>query len=293
MAVSVLHKQAAQGTEIVDATVRRSFPFGYAGRHLFLVLTAYLDASGSADSQALTVAGYVSSDARLKHFGAEWFRLLRRYRLNDGFHMTDFVAGAEPYRRWGKKREERLLEFIRVVNRAAIFPVSVTIPIATYSSALSEDQRARCGNPYFVAAWGCFHEVTKWLRANRPPEDEVAYVYDQGDQGRGEVFKAFNFVYDDHELRKMHRLISMDFQSKMRFTPIQAADILAWTVQDDVLRSIGVDRRPRPESLAQLRLSEILYPTPDQLREIVNHFAAADIRRGSGWKTQPIHRADA
>lgn len=252
-----------------------------------MILTAYLDASGSADSEVLTVAGYVSSETKLRRFSKQWARLLGKYRLRS-FHMTDFIAGTGPYKRWRRKGDDRLLSFVRVANRAAMFPVSVSIPFATYN-ALSASYRERCGNPYFFAAWGCFHEITRWLRATRSERDSVAYVYDQGDQGRGEVFKVFNLVHDDARLRAMHRIVSMEFQSKERFTPIQAADIVAWAAQDEVLKQLGVHRPPRPMPLQELRMPRLLYPTVDQLRDVAARFAQADIRRGRRWKTNPIN----
>src|SRR3990167_9316591 len=265
----------------------RAFPFGYVGVRLFVILTASLDGAGKPDSEGVAVAGLVSTETRLRRFSKQWGRLLTKYRL-PFFHAAQCMARKGPYRKWRDKWDERLLSFVRVANLAILYPVGVSIPTETYNK-LPRWDRERSGNQYFFAAWGCFHEATRWLRTSRPDRDKVAYVYDWGDEGRGEVSKVGNFIHDDIDLRAMHRIVSMEFQSKEMFTPIQAADLIAWAVRDEVLRRLGVSRPPRPTPLLSLRMPLLLYPTPDQLRDIAARFASANIRQGRGWKANPLN----
>lgn len=277
----------------VAETFRLAWPSTYTGARLVTTLTAYLYAGRT--SSVLTVAGYVSDADRWEAFESEWQDALAGYGI-DFFHMTDFAARKGEYKSWGDKANCRLVKLLSIINGAAIAAVSITIPLGLWKSALSDEEKARSGNPYCLAAFGCLHEITRWMRQHRSAADEIAYVYDQGDQGRGEVFKLFNAVYDDPNLRREYRLLSMRVEDKKRFVPLQAADVLAWEWNREAPKRLGLDSTPSQQEfrlLDQVPWHYWGFAHEGSIRQLAGFFSRIDLRSNTlGWDTSsPIDEA--
>ncbi len=234
------HSSCPRRSYVAEA-FRLAWPADYKGARLIVALTAYLDASWT--SSAVTVAGYVSDVDRWASFETEWQDVLTGYGI-EYFHMKDFAAREGDYKSWGPKGDCRLVRLLEIINASVLAAVSITVPLGLWRAVLSDEERERSGNPYCIAGFGCFREITRWMRRECGAGDEVAYVYDQGDKGRGEIFKLFNAVYDSQDLRREYRLLSMKVEDKKRFVPLQAADILAWERNREVPKGLGLDAMP-------------------------------------------------
>jgi hypothetical protein len=100
-------------------TLRLSFPGHLAPRdRLVLTLHGYFDESGThAGSDALAVAGYLSTAEQRDLFEREWRAALNEWGL-DFFQMTDFSNRAKVYQSWTDQDcRFRLARLIGTANR--------------------------------------------------------------------------------------------------------------------------------------------------------------------------------
>jgi hypothetical protein len=75
------------------------------------------------------------------------------------------------------------------------------------------------------------------------PSARIAYVFEAGTRGSGEIQKTFDWNYTDREQRPKLKLLSLKFEGK-EFAPLQAADILAYELYRYFPRTVS----PPPSS---------------------------------------------
>jgi hypothetical protein len=217
------------------------FPPTLAHRdRLVLALHAYFDESGThADSEVVTVAGYISTAEQWELFGEAWRSEMAAYGL-EFFHMTDFANRAGAYKDWTEQeRRDRLARLIRIINQHAIASVGIAIPLRAFNQIFPKNAKRFVGGAYGLAAAACFLHVANILSPNYPSA-RIAYVFEIGARGSGEVKKVFDWNYKDREQRPKLKLLSIKFEGK-EFTPLQAADILAYELYRLVPHEIGLD----------------------------------------------------
>jgi hypothetical protein len=213
--------------------LRESFVLSFPSKicpedRLVLVLKGYFDESGTHDgSRAISVAGYLSTPEKWLAFEQEWQAAKDAYGL-EFFHMTDFVARQEEYADWSDaERGERLANLIAIINRNVIASVGFALPVRDYYSIFSKTAKRYVGGPYGLAALSCFMDASKAIRSQLP-DARIAYVFERGVKGKGQVMKVFDRVCDDFEVRESNRLASLTYEDKRDFSPLEAADILAY-----------------------------------------------------------------
>jgi hypothetical protein len=230
------------------------FPPGLAQRdRLVLALHAYFDDSGThAESEVVTVAGYISSAEQWKVFEQEWGSALNEWGL-EFFHMSKFANKAPGYADWtDQDRRFRFARLVGVMNRHVIASVGIAIPKRAFDQIFPKKAKRFVGGAYGLAATACFLEVARVLEPDYPSA-RIAYVFEAGTRGSGEISKVFNWNFDDREQRSKMKLLSITFEGK-EFLPLQAADILAYELYRLVPHEIGIDvaTRPRTENLSML-----------------------------------------
>jgi hypothetical protein len=121
----------------------------------------------------------------------------------------------------------------------------------------------------------------------RPWDLWIAYVFEDGTAGRGQLQKAFEYNRRDPDQKKNLRLRSLRLEDKRTSAPLQAADILAYELYRQLPRQIGLDPRPpRQPILRMLARPPRSWGTfdEDELKkwsEIVQ--LSADIASEQGW----------
>jgi len=218
-----------------------------------LTLTAYLDESGThAGSEAIAMAGYMSTTQLWAGFEGEWAKALKAYGL-DRFHMTDFAVGAGPYRTWGRQKSEyRFKKLVEIVNAHILASIGIVVPMKLYETVFSAKAKRVCGGPYGLAASLIMIDAPKVLKKGST-DIQIAYVFEAGARGAGQVLKRFQENLKDPDNRKHFKLLSLRFEDKRRFLPLQAADILAYELYKHLPRTLGLDQRaPRVAHLMLL-----------------------------------------
>ncbi len=217
-----------------------------------MTYTAYFDESGTHDgSPAVSVAGYVSTDDRWTAFGADWRCALDEFELGY-FHMTDFANRAGRYASWTEgERRDRFERLVAIINKHAMASVGTVIQRELYERLVTGAARQRSGGLYGLAAVSCAMTMDK--RLPTAPDQQVAYVFESGAPGHGQLERILRDNMHDPEAPDHVRIVSVGFENKRQLTPLQAADILAYELYKHLPRQLGLDHRPiRRTNLEQL-----------------------------------------
>lgn len=193
-----------------------------------MTLTAYFDASGTHrqdGSLAMCVAGYVSTPRRWKKFEREWEELLREEGIS-AFHRTDLESLRKEFKGWTVERRDRVVKRAhKIIKRWALMGVAVGFPFDLYERIIhTPELRKRFSKPYALCTMRCIIPLSEWA-TEQGYRDPINYVFDRGDEGRGQVLNAFRL--SDHD---RYLLGTCQFEDKKKFVPLQAADVLAYEV---------------------------------------------------------------
>lgn len=236
---------------------------------LVAVLTGYFDESGTqAGSPVVVVAGYVARQDQWETFGEQWERALRDWHI-PFFHMTDYENRQKYFGDWtGRERYERLARLYDIISGNVQFSISTSILKSDYAAVRAPKEKAKIGGMYGLAAAGCLIYTAEEFRAI-DDQGWVAYVFEAGAKGRHQVDRVFALNERNPVLKERYRLLSLRFEDKRQFAPLQAADILAYEIYKHLPREIGIDdHRWRQYPIS--RLIEVprrwIYPTSELIR---------------------------
>jgi len=199
---------------------------------LTAVLKAFFDESGSDDTPALLIAGYVSTESRWERFERRWTEVLESEGIQRGFHMLDFETGSGEFRGplWTPERKDHLFrQLAEIIGREAMFEVAAGVSISDFkavSSRVGKRFRANIKTPYALCVLLCITHITLWAR-KRWRNEEVALVFDQGRKFTGEILQWYKQAASWGKLREFHKVKSIGVARKEEQLALQAADILA------------------------------------------------------------------
>lgn len=210
------------------------------------MLTFYGDESGTHDrsgkqpgSDVVAVAGYIAKNEEWERFNDSWSNCLKQYGVSE-FHMADCVPQGKnpPYQGWSRdKCDEFRKDLIDIANRHTLGGFGGLVIVEEYDSILPENIKCKRGykHPYHF----CFHILIDILlpeveKLGRPAGEQIAFVFDQQQQfadGAKELFENIKSLRDRHNL-----LGSLTFGSSKQHLPLQAADLLVYTVRRELSR---------------------------------------------------------
>ena len=248
-----------------------------------LVLEGYFDESGThSSSKAIAVAGYLSTAEQWKLFTEEWKAALEEFQLEQ-FHMTDFANRAKDYSSWTDcERNARFARLAAIIRRHTLASISSGFLRQSFDAIFDRDAKRFVGGPYGAAVGMCFLDVAERLKPLYPSA-RVAYVFESGAKGAGDIASAFRMNYADAETREQFKLESFRFDEKRQCVPLQAADILAYELYRQIPKQLGID----PHSARQ----ELKLLVPEDERSIKGWGLAEDAELAKfaricqiGWK---------
>ncbi len=209
-----------------------------------IVLDGYFDDSGTHDSsEAVTVAGYLSTHEQWELFERAWLTALQEWGL-PYFHMTDFANCVAPFANWSEQeRRFRLAYLLKLVNVHSLASVGACFSKKVFDRVFTREAKRFVGGAYGVASTVCFMEAAKLLKDGYPSA-RIAYTFERGSKGASEVQKVFDWNLSDLEQRGILRLESLRFRNKST-AQLQAADILAYELYRLLPHMLGSKNRPR------------------------------------------------
>ncbi len=231
---NILAQSTTQGDDGYDESyvftaLRLAFPSNTEpGNRIVVALDIYLDESGTHNgSDTVVVGGFISTADRWLKFEAEWRRALDDFGI-DMFRMSKFANRADVFRDWPEPlRQARLQRLINIIRDHVGGSVGVAIPVTKFNLMLSDKAKKYCGGAYGLAAIFLFIDVGNTIHEIHK-EARAAYVMEAGALGASEVLRVFQQNMRDPEQRERLRLLSLRFEDKRKYLPLQAADILAY-----------------------------------------------------------------
>ena len=203
------------------------------------VLYAYMDPSGThADSPVLSISGFVANDVAWSSFDKAWRAVLDKpiwpSRLSR-FHMVDCAHCEEEFFEGRWRFAERLSlygELVEVIRRSEIRPVSASVVTNCFEQIPKEDLELlqlpenRIGTPLDMVFHMITQQIIKCVR-QFDVNETVAVLLDQDDSTREEHFASFANIYmNAYYLGETFS--AYGFGDSRKYTPLQAADLLAY-----------------------------------------------------------------
>lgn len=201
---------------------------------IFLMFTACFDASGTEhDRRFLVVAGFVSTADLWTQFDEGWRKRLREDGLSY-FHMVEFAQSSGQFKDGWKGNESRrrklLSDLMEILQRYAFRKFGCCIENKLLQDHLSDERKNQYHlRTFSLAGYYCAVQVHQWHNETHP-RNPVKLVYEDGDLGKGDLIKRLKedgYGTPDFEPKK-------DTPTKLgmrpAFTPLQAADFLAYEI---------------------------------------------------------------
>jgi Protein of unknown function (DUF3800) len=212
------------------------------------MLTIYIDDSGTGPSQNIAVAaGWIAKMPAWRLFEREWNRVrsVESHKFNC-MHMADFVAGYKEFKNWGDLDEKlSLMKNLRqVIKKRAIKGFGLGVIKKDFDELVPPALKAKGYESHYTYAvrrvLGMIHD---WRKSQRIEDQPIEYIFDYmdaHDPRRREIEDVFNSVGTPEENFLSYGLFDggFSFRPKKSLSPLQAADILAWTAYQTVLNEI-------------------------------------------------------
>jgi hypothetical protein len=201
------------------------------------MLEAFFDGSGwDGKSPAYVLAGYLAKKERWADFSNEWYRILRPpqgrqlpyLKANDVYRLKSYQS---TFHGWSEQeRDERLIEFVKAINRHVMHGIVSVMPVAPYVRLMKgKFNPSALDRPYFLSFFGVMTQlllVTQRLQLDA----RIDFIFDiEGGDSHSLLHSEYErFISVAPE--PIHQLCSASprFERDEDFAPIQAADLLAW-----------------------------------------------------------------
>lgn len=203
------------------------------------MLTVAFDASQDLRKKYLTVSGFIASAGDWVDFDVAW----RKRLADDGlscFHMVDFAQSNLAFKGWNEQENRRrslLSDLLDIIQSHAYRKFGCTIIAEAYETGISpESKDFFAPNQLAMAGTLAGAEVLNWADSERITQ-KPRMVFEDGDYGKGKLMDKVKQLFG----------VSPDFQLKCdkpgidAFTPLQAADILAYETTQ-ILEKYGTQR---------------------------------------------------
>ena len=205
--------------------------------HLIFVLQGFFDDSGShASDPYYVLAGFISTVESWESFSDEWRAKLNEYPGLQYFKMSEANAMKGQFRSgWNPRtRDQRVFELAEIVNKHAMVLVTSWLKRSDFDDFSNgiEDTRG-FSDPYFLCFYQLVFAVNSFQLANSNAECDLVFD-EQGKLGPETLLgweAAKIATVSDERLNIFENLSLPLFRSDLKSLPLQAADMLAWTVR--------------------------------------------------------------
>jgi hypothetical protein len=261
-----------------------------------LGLTVYADESGTHDEHGLqpgsevsVVAGYIADKAGWKILTRRWNTALRKFGIEGAFHTADCFWARSPYDKWTDAKRRRCMQtFIKIARDNTWFAIGGMITTTPYDQILApEIKDNRLGklsfeHPYHFCFQMLFIKFMEYLKNDidrrfpRQPgnEERVAFFFDRQKQFAPLALRNYGLI--KKMIDPTDRLGALVYESKDRYIPLQAADLLAFYARRILTHQNEGKAWGDPyELMLEERHNLMLhYFTPEQMAEFAGKIAA-------------------
>lgn len=222
---------------------------------LSLVLTAYLDESGTHGGSAVTVMGGILAKApQWTAFQRDFERAKRSYGFKI-FHSKKFKRRDGDFTGWSQEKCSALYwDLAMITSRDNAFIEGVVISLDNeafdvHYKAGEKPKRLRLDSRYGLCFRECLYLFIRegWKRRHRKKFPELHVVLESGHPNCGDAIRIFNEAQTDLEGMGCHMLRSIKLAKKDECDPLMMSDFLAhseWMLETKVREGIPRIKRP-------------------------------------------------
>jgi hypothetical protein len=205
------------------------------------MLRGYFDGSGKPhESDYLTLTGLVASESVWERFECSWSDVLRKYQI-PAFHMTDAMSLKKrfsPQNGWSRGKVAELVKDLwNVIGKyrwtddvpvnSNLNACSCTVVMSDYRRA--KLQRPRLREPEALCTAFCLHGIPFDLDS-RLEHPEIILTFDRGEAFRKTVYRGWVKFKKLTNAGWPKQFKKIEAGSAADKCPIQAADLVAWTL---------------------------------------------------------------
>jgi hypothetical protein len=267
-------------------------------------LEIYFDDSGTDGGTPVAVAAcYVSSKEQWDQFVKNWDRV-RTDEGFDVFHMAEFVAkpeaGHKPFCDWDNVKKDRVYaKLASIINSRAQMGFAIAVPKKAFDQFVFPEFKEQYAKDHYTwAVKSVLGLVANW-RGKFGITIAMQYVFDAGSLGQQQINEIWTQYEQIKSAEQKYGIVpnGVMFQDDKFFKPLQAADILAWQMQNHLRRTVLLgrdadDRRFMKPGFAVLRHKRPMglgFFSTDQMRRVFDK--AKEYHESTGrwpWDQGPI-----
>jgi hypothetical protein len=184
-----------------------------------------MDESGIHDgSPVLTVGTYLGRPKQWRGFTKDWNRLKRPIKV---FHAADCASLHGEFEGWDPdERNKFVAKLLPAIPESNVVGIVIGIVMRDFNDAMQEhpDLRKLFGNPYTACFQWTVQTVLKIMH-DVDHRERLAFFHENNDL-EGEATASFRWVKENMNPHGI--IMSLTFGSKEEYTPLQAADVLAY-----------------------------------------------------------------
>jgi len=174
------------------------------------------------------MAGYIANENKWLRFEREWRKAMREFGVTH-LHMREFTQSRGEFTKWPEAQHRRLMQRVTwVIKSCVMYRVGAAIPCADYQQTvgLVEPENSRI-SPFWCAFQCCISAILAYCE-KFGIADDIALVLDENSESRQHALGFYTSFKESQGLKNRSQLVSMSFADDKKFTPLQAADLLAY-----------------------------------------------------------------
>ena len=182
--------------------------------------TIYCDASGSANTDVLTMAGFVATAEQWIRLEKRWGEILKRYGVSS-LHMKEFAHSTGEFSSWKGdevRRRNFLSELISELQPRMRHSFSSSVYMADYRSVDEEFGLREVVSPLALVGCSVIAKLFRWADTAKVPHRNLAFFFEDGDLDKGDFIDRSRSIY------KMSPIPQLKEES----FAFQTADLLAY-----------------------------------------------------------------
>jgi Protein of unknown function (DUF3800) len=214
-------------------------------------LEVYFDDSGTDGMTPVAVAAcYLSSKSQWDQFVRNWDEV-RTQEGFDEFHMAHFVAktgaGHKPFCDWSNEKKDRVYaRLASIINCRVHKGFAIAVPKRPFDDYAFAEFKAECAKDHYTWAVKSVIGLIENYRKKFAITVPMQYVFDRGSLGQTQIEAVWKNCNLHDGSGEKYGIVPerVMFQDKAIFKPLQAADILAWQMQNHMRRTVMIGLDP-------------------------------------------------
>lgn len=206
-------------------------PLSNKVRMLAVLATRLPDAPATDTVRVCAVAGSLGSEAQWEQFASPWESVLAGAGLK-ALDVADYVRGEGEFAGWGADQKAELLErLVEAIHQSGLEVIGSALPLADFEALATADRVSlTCGrpdDPHLLCFNHCLVGAAQ-RAAPLPREEKVCFVFDWHDEIGSAALWHFEELKNLTSEPVRERLGAVGFEFRKDFSPLQAAELLAY-----------------------------------------------------------------